>query len=456
MRLGAQGVAAVSCLVYKKSLYDVQEWGVTVLDAPVQEGGLQASLAAAVGAYARANPESGRRYQAATAAMPGGNTRSVLYYSPFPLCIVRGEGCALWDADGHRYTDMLAEFTAGIYGHSDPVIRAAIDGALRDGINLSGHNHIEAELARVVCERFPSIDLLRFANSGTEANLMAVAAAKAFTGRSKIMVFEGGYHGGFLAFPPGGSRVNVPHDFVVAPYNDMDAARRLIADAAKDLAAVLVEPMLGAGGCIPGDPAFLALLREETERCGAVLIFDEVMTSRLSAGGRQALLAITPDMTTLGKYIGGGLAFGAFGGRADIMAQFDPRRADALFHAGTFNNNTLTMAAGLAGLTKVLTPACSLDLNARGDRLRESLNALFARRDAKLAVSGLGSVMNLHPAHRAPATVKDLVFFDLIARGFYIARRGLIALSLPVSDVDVDVLVAAFDDILSARPELVH
>jgi glutamate-1-semialdehyde 2,1-aminomutase len=248
--------------------------------------------------------------------------------------------------------------------------------------------------------------------------------------------------------------VNAPHDFIVAPYNDLEATRRLIADAGNDLAAVLVEPMLGAGGCIAGDPSFLAMLRSETERSGAVLIFDEVMTSRLSPGGRQALLDLTPDMTTLGKYIGGGLAFGAFGGRADIMGQFDPRRADALFHAGTFNNNTLTMAAGLAGLTQVLTPARSLDLNARGDRLRESLSLLFARRNAKLSVSGLGSVMNVHPARGAPASVKDLVFFDLIARGFYIARRGLIALSLPVNDTDVDALVAAFDDILSARPEL--
>jgi len=124
--------------------------------------------------------------------------------------MMRGAGCRLWDADDHCYVDMLGEFTAGIYGHSDPTVRAAIDAALDDGINLSGQNHLEAELARVVCERFPSIDLVRFANSGTEANLMALAAAKAFTGRRKILVFEGGYHGGFLAFPPGGSRVNVP------------------------------------------------------------------------------------------------------------------------------------------------------------------------------------------------------------------------------------------------------
>ncbi len=428
------------------------------LEASMQAGEreLAQSVAAAAKAYARANPKSAHQHQAANDVMPGGNTRSVLYFPPFPLCIMRGEGCLLWDADEHRYTDMLAEFTAGIYGHSDPTIRAAIEKALQDGINLSGHNRLEAELARVICQRFVGIELVRFVNSGSEANLMAVAASKAFTRRRKIMVFEGGYHGGFLAFPPGGSPVNVPHDFIVTPYNDIQTARQAIAAAGNDLAAILVEPMLGAGGCIPGEPDFLAMLRTESERCGALLVFDEVMTSRLSPGGRQALLDIRPDLTTLGKYIGGGLSFGAFGGRADVMGQFDPRRSNALFHAGTFNNNTLTMAAGLAGMTSVLTPERNRDLNARGDRLRESLNALFARRGAILRVSGLGSVMNVHLAEGTEPAVKDLVFFDLLARGFYIARRGMIALSLPVTDADTEGLVAAFDDILSIREGLLN
>jgi glutamate-1-semialdehyde 2,1-aminomutase len=421
---------------------------------PVEaEQDLDAALADAVRAYAARNPASRDRFEEASRVMPGGNTRSVLYFPPFPLCMMRGAGCRLWDADDHCYVDTLAEFTAGIYGHSDPTVRAAIDAALDDGINLSGHNHLEAELARVVCERFPSIDLIRFANSGTEANLMALAAAKAFTGRRRILVFEGGYHGGFLAFPPGGSRVNAPHEFVIAPYNNIDATLRLIGEAGKDLAAILVEPMLGAGGCVPAEPAFLDMLRAETERLGAILIFDEVMTSRLSPGGRQALLGITPDMTTLGKYIGGGLTLGAFGGRVDIMEQFDPRRADALFHAGTFNNNTVTMAAGVAGLTKVLTPERSRNLNARGERLRDGLNELFTRCGAALRVTGLGSVMNLHAAGKpaAAAAIKDLVFFDLIARGFYLARRGLIALSLPVTDAETGAFIDAMDEIIKMR-----
>jgi glutamate-1-semialdehyde 2,1-aminomutase len=441
--------------MYKAIVRRTGDAGVTARDAPEIETGqdLEAGLADSIRAYAARNPASRRRFDQASHVMPGGNTRSVLYFPPFPLCMVRGSGCRLWDADDHCYVDLLAEFTAGIYGHSDPTIRAAIETALDDGINLSGHNHLEANLARIICQRFPSIDLIRFTNSGTEANLMALAAAKAFVGRSKIMVFEGGYHGGFLAFPPGGSRVNVPHDFIVAPYNDSGETLRLIGEAGDDLAAVLVEPMLGAGGCFPAEPGFLEMLRAETSRRGAILIFDEVMTSRLSPGGRQVLLDIVPDMTTLGKYIGGGLAFGAFGGRAEIMAQFDPRRADALFHAGTFNNNTVTMAAGLAGLTKVLTPERSHDLNARGDRLRDSLNALFARHGAALRATGLGSVMSLHAAGK-PATaaaMKDLVFFDLIARGFYLARRGLIALSLPVTDAETGAFVDAMDEIVTAR-----
>jgi glutamate-1-semialdehyde 2,1-aminomutase len=394
---------------------------------------LDRAVAEAISVYAAANPESERRYQAACRVMPGGNTRSVLYFAPFPLCMVRGEGAALWDADGHRYVDLLAEYTAGIYGHSDAVIRAAIDDALDHGVNLSGHNHLEAELARVICERFPSIDQLRFANSGTEANLMALAAATAFTGRHKILVFEGGYHGGVLAFPPGGSRVTVPHEFIVAPYNNIDATLRLIRQTERELAAILVEPMLGAGGCFPGDPAFLQ-----------------------APGGRQALLNIVPDMTTLGKYIGGSMAFGAFGGRADIMAQFDPRRPDALGHAGTFNNNIVTMAAGLAGMTEVLTTERSIDLNARGDRLRDGLNDLFAKRGAALSVTGLGSVMNIHAKGepRAAVAIKELVFFELIARGFYLARRGLIALSLPVTDAETDAVIAAMDDVLHARGDV--
>jgi glutamate-1-semialdehyde 2,1-aminomutase len=398
--------------------------------------------------------------------MPGGNTRTVLFYDPFPLSIARGEGCRLWDADGHEYIDFLGEFTAGIYGHSDPEIRAAVLSALNSGIDLSGHNLVEAELARVICDRFLSIDLIRFTNSGTEANLMALAAATAFTGRRKILVFRGGYHGGVLTFVREASPVNVPHEFLLSTYNDIDETLRLIDAHAGEIAAILVEPMLGSAGCIPGTPEFLRALRRGASDCGALLIFDEVMTSRLSPGGLQETLGIEPDLTTLGKYLGGGLSFGAFGGRQDVMEQFDPRRSNALPHAGTFNNNILSMTAGLAGLTRVFTPAAADSLNARGDALRSRLNAACQERGAQFQFTGSGSMLCAHPTDRPIGTaadapvaghsLRDLFFFDMLERGIYLARRGFMALSLPIGAAEMERLEGAVGDFLDTRLDLVR
>ena len=422
---------------------------------------LDQALAQAIDRYRHARPASERIFNDATLVLPGGNTRSVLFFAPFPPAMARGEGCYLWDADGHRYLDALGEFTAGIYGHSEPAIRAAITEALAGGLSLSSHTAREGALAREVQRRFPAMELLRFTNSGTEANLMALASACAHTGRRKVLVFKGGYHGGVLAFAGGGSPVNVPHEWIVARYNDLQDVRAKVAPHQGDLAAILVEPMMGSGGCIPADPAFLQGLRALADECGALLIFDEVMTSRLSFGGRQALLGIRPDLTSLGKYFGGGLSFGAFGGRADVMQRYDPRSDGALQHAGTFNNNVLTMAAGLAGLTQVLTAEALDALNARGERLRGRLNQLFADQGVALQVTGLGSLMQLHAltgaVHSADDTVrsddraKALIFFDLLARGVFMARRGFMALSLPFDEAACDRFAQALEEVVSAQ-----
>src|SRR5262249_12091334 len=205
----------------------------------------------------------------------------------------------------------------------------------------------------------------------------------------QILVFQGGYHGAVLSFVRGRSATNVPHDFIVSTYNDVAGTQRLIETHGDELAAILVEPMLGSGGCIPGYRRFLETLLHASSACGAVLIFDEVMTSRLSAGGLQQALGISADLTTLGKYLGGGLSFGAFGGRHDIMEQFDPRRPNALPHAGTFNNNIVTMSAGVAGVTNVFTPAAPAALNARGGALRRTLDPPRHRRRPQFP--GVGS-----------------------------------------------------------------
>ncbi|KRC33409.1 glutamate-1-semialdehyde 2,1-aminomutase [Acidovorax sp. Root219] len=417
------------------------------------------ALFQAVENYRARNPRSAALLAEAETALPGGNTRSVLFHGPFPLSMARGAGCRVWDADGHEYIDALGEFTAGLYGHSHPVIMDAIQEALAGGINLSSHTAREGLLAHEIQRRFPSMELMRFANSGTEANLLALAAAQAHTGRSKVVVFDGAYHGGVLTFAGGGSPMNVPHAFLVARYNDADSVRALVAAHGANIAAILVEPMLGAGGCIPGEPAFLQALRDLADDCGALLVFDEVMTSRLSFGGRQALLSIRPDLTTAGKYLGGGMSFGVFGGRREVMERFDPRRPDALAHAGTFNNNVLTMAAGHAGLAQVLTAEVVQALNARGEHLRARFNAVLERHGVDMAFTGTGSLMTLHATAapvRSPADLqgtdgraKDLVFFGLLDEGVFMARRGLIALSLPVGDAECDAMVAALEAVVA-------
>lgn len=432
-------------------------------DATLHNADVDAALNDVKEAYVARNPGSLARYVEATAVMPGGNTRTVLHYAPFPLAMARAEGCRMWDADGAEYVDFLGEYTAGLFGHSHPVIRAAVDRALDGGISFGASNMTEARFARAVCERF-GLERVRFTNSGTEANLLAMSLGRIFTRRKTVLVFNGGYHGAVFGFAGGGSPINVPFDYVVAPYNDIAGTRALIAENAADLALVILEPMIGSGGCIAASRGFLAMLRAETTRVGALLVMDEVMTSRLAPGGLQSVLGVEPDLTTFGKYIGGGMSFGAFGGRAEIMDLFDPRRADALPHAGTFNNNVLTMSAGLAGLTRVYTPEAAAALNRRGEALRERLNALCRAADAPVQFTGIGSMLAVHTmrgaitcpedAAKADPKLKELFFFDMLAHGIWLARRGMMTLSLPIGDGECDALAAAVEEFLSARRSL--
>lgn len=421
---------------------------------------LDQALAAAIERYRARHPASARQLDIAAEVLPGGNTRSVLYQSPFPLVMVRGQGCRLWDADGHELLDALGEFTAGLYGHSAAPIREAIVAALDGGIGLSSHTLREVELAREIRQRFPAMQLLRFTNSGTEANLLALAAAVAHTGRRKVLVFEGAYHGGVLSFGGAAGAVNVPHQWLLAPYNDLDAVRTLVARDGADLAAILVEPMLGAGGCIPGTPEFLQGLRRLADESGALLIFDEVMTSRMSSGGLQKKLGVTPDMTTFGKYLGGGLTFGAFGGRHELMRRYDPGQPDAWPHAGTFNNNVLTMAAGVAGLTKVFTPDVADRLYDDGERLRARLGEVGRKHGVPLQATGVGSIIVVHwqsapvaqphDTQKTPVEARALFHLNMLHRGYYLARRGFMALSLALTPADHDGFVAAVDDYCGA------
>jgi glutamate-1-semialdehyde 2,1-aminomutase len=402
--------------------------------------------------YTAANPKSEQRFRKAAESMPGGNTRTVLHYSPFPVAFQKGEAQRLTDIDGHAYTDFLGEYSAGLYGHSHPKIMAAAERALKSGIVLGGPNEYEAELAALVKGRFPSIDLIRFTNSGTEANLMALVTARAATGRSHVMAFEGGYHGGVLAFKGGPSAVNAPFPMVMATYNDTEATLGLIEKHKSELAAIILEPMMGGGGAIAADRAFLQALRDASAKHGIVLIFDEVMTSRLSPGGLQEAHGIRPDMTSFGKYIGGGFSFGAFGGARRLMDRYDPTKPGSLAHAGTFNNNVLSMAAGAVGLREIYTPEAARALSAAGETLKQRLNAVFAQKNVAMQATGVGSLLSIHFQRkpiRRPADVESadekraLFHLEMMQRGYYLARRGYMALSVVLEPKDYDGFVTA-------------
>ncbi|WP_137388686.1 aspartate aminotransferase family protein [Rhodoligotrophos defluvii] len=436
-----------------------------MLTSSLRNLGLDQALDQAERRYRGRNPKSAARHEAASRTMPGGNTRTVLHYTPFPVAIVKGEGATLTDLDGHTYTDFLSEYTAGLYGHSNEIIASAVRAALANGVVLGGPNQYEAELARLLCERFPSCEKVRFCNSGTEANVNAIGLARAVTGRTDVMIFANAYHGGVLTFSGGGSPMNVPFPFITATYNDIEGTRRLLQDNGERLAAVILEPMMGSGGAIAAKTEFLQMLREETEALGIALIFDEVMTSRLSAGGLQAKTGVIPDLTTFGKYVGGGLTFGAFGGRERFMERLNPFRSDGLTHSGTYNNNVLTMAAGVAGLSKVYTPEVAEAFTARGERLKSALNQVAQRRGLPIQVTGVGTIMCVHFTDKEIRSPQDippvdprlraLFHLEMLERGFYMARRGFISLSLPLTDADYDRFAEAFDDVITlVQPHL--
>ncbi len=423
------------------------------------------ALDEAIDNYEQSHPESRVYFDKAKQVMPGGNTRTVLHYGPYPFVVAKGVGANIVDVDGKTYSDFLGEYTAGLYGHNNEIIETAVVNALKQGVTLGGPTLTEAKFAKLLCDRFPAVDRLRFCNSGTESNVLALSAARAFTNREAIVVVDGSYHGGVLSFS-GDSPINVPYPTHRIPYNNIDAAVSCIESLGTQLAAVLVEPMIGAGGCIPADREYLKALRSATQQTGALLIFDEVMTSRLTAHGLQGLHAINPDLTTLGKYLGGGLTFGAFGGREDIMDNFDPAKPGAWRHAGTFNNNILTMSAGLAGLSQVYTNDTANEFFERGNAWRNALAEKINALSVPVQLTGLGSMMAFHFAQSAPTApfipgayatkLYELLHFDMIERGQFYSRRGMINLSIETSEAQWDAFCDCFVDVLTMRASLIR
>jgi glutamate-1-semialdehyde 2,1-aminomutase len=409
--------------------------------------------------------------------MPGGTTRTTTYFAPYPLYIERGEGAHIWDVDGTRRIDYIQNYSALILGHAHPRVTAAIAAQLQRGTAVAAANPLEIQLAQELCRRIPSVDMIRFTNSGTEATMFAMRLARTFTGRQKIARFEGGYHGTHdfaeistkpdldLAGPATAPRP-VPDsagtppvalaDTIVLPYNDPESVERILRRHQKDIAAVIVEPVLGAGGVIPAEREFLKELRAVTYELGMVLIFDEVISLRIAPGGGQEHYGIMPDLTTMAKIMGGGLPVGAFGGRADLMALLDPRLPNSIPHGGTYNGHPLGMVAGLATL-KELTPEVYADLNRKGEWVRGRLREVFDAHDIAAQVTGIGSLFNIHftsvPVrdHRSmrtsnPQMLRDL-FLGLINHGILMAPRAMGAICTPMTQEDLQAFVDAVDEV---------
>ncbi len=359
--------------------------------------------------YRKRTPQSRVAFERALASLPGGDTRSSMFDTPYPMFVSHGEGARLFDVDGNEYLDLVNNYTALIHGHAHPHIVRAISEQAARGACHGAPVELQTRFAEMISDRVPSMEQIRFGNSGTEAVLAAIRGARSFTGRARILKMEGGYHGqydaAFVSMDPGphppdwpegvpdgpGLSPGLTSEVLVAPFNDVVTTTSLIENHRHELAAVIVEPVLGAGGVIPADSEFPAAIRDATRSAGIVLIFDEIVTLRLAVGGAQATYGVIPDLTTLGKIIGGGLPIGAFGGRADIMAHFDPRRPGYAAHSGTFNGNAVTMAAGIASL-ELLTPEVIARINALGGRLRRGMSAALADAGVTATVQGIGSL----------------------------------------------------------------
>jgi glutamate-1-semialdehyde 2,1-aminomutase len=439
------------------------------------------SLERAVTDYQAKTPRSRQLFEEALRVMPGGNSRTTTFFDPYPFYITRGEGARIWDADGIERLDFNCNYTSLILGHANPQVVKAIQDAAVHGMSFPGPSEHEIRLAEILTTRIPGMDVIRFANSGTEATMHAVRVARAFTGRAKIAKFEGAYHGTHdwvlvsvapdpatagsrkrpksVAWSSGVPPMVVKH-VVTLPWNDADACEKILRKQGGEIAALIVDPLLANAGMIPVREGFLEKLREVTQQLGILLIFDEVISFRVGRGGAQERFNIRPDLTTLGKIIGGGLAVGAFGGRADVMNFYDPRDGKGrINHGGTFNANPLTMAGGVATMEQ-LTPEAYARLEALGDRVRAGVTRMLRRLKYPGQITGTGSLFWLHHTKKRlsdyrsqrPGDPKAPVatFMSLINEGFLVSQRGLGACSLAMTEADVDRFVEAIGRVLDA------
>jgi glutamate-1-semialdehyde 2,1-aminomutase len=404
--------------------------------------------------YLERTPRSRALFERAVRSIPGGSTRTTVYTVPYPPYVAYGEGLRIHDVDGNVYRDLLGNYTSLILGHAHPAVVAAVERQVRRGSAFGAPTETEIELAEELRRRIPSIERLRFTNSGTEATMFAIRAARAFTGRTLIAKFQGAYHGTHDAVMAG--TAGVPDALsgliVELPWEDPEGLEAGLRGRESDLAAIIIEPVQGAGGVRAASHAFLAFLRAFADRHGALLIFDEIIAFRVGPHGAQGRIGVRPDLTTLGKIIGGGYPLAAFGGRADVMDVFDARRAGSISHGGTFNGNPVAAAAGLATLGE-LPPAAFDRLDALGERLRTRVAASIERDGLDARVNVVGSLFQVWSGAGISAVATGVgvvpqLFLGLLLEGFYVAPRGMGGVPLIATETDIDEFAAAIGRVL--------
>jgi glutamate-1-semialdehyde 2,1-aminomutase len=405
--------------------------------------------------FLRRTPESSAIGRRAERVMPGGDTRAAGWHLPYPLTFVGGQGARITDLDGHTYLDLLGNYTSLVHGHAYPPIVDAVQRQIVNGTAWAGRNLAQIDLAEQLCERVASVDRVRFTNSGTEANMLAIQLAKLATGRPRILMARHGYHGSHEDTEAGhsagerteavfGGPDGTGHATLVAEFGDAASFEAVLAEHGDDVAAVILEPVMGSGGVVTPPPGFLAAVQAAAHRHGALFILDEVMMFRLAVGGAQSVYDVQPDLTTFAKVIGGGFPVGAFGGRADLMALADPG-SGPLIHTGTFNGNPVTMAAGAVSVSELTAPRIEAMAH-HAIRLADGIDKAAADAGVEVEVRRAGSVLQIVTRHTAALHLAAL------NEGLYFAPRGMVVLSTVMTDTDIDEAIDKFKTVFGQKP----
>ncbi len=427
-----------------------------------------------IDAYGEKFPMSKAHHEKLINYIPGGATRSLSYFKPYPLHIDYGKGAYVYTHEGHRLFDVTNAYGALVHGHGDPDVVKAVKDGIEKGSQYSTPTHGQYRLAKLLCERIPGFEKVRFVNSGTEATLFAMRTARAFTGRDKILKMTGGFHGTHDCVAAStkknvitaGIPAGMTQDMLEVPFNDGDALEKAVRENAGELAAVIMEPFLGAGGVVLPTPGFLQRARKVTQAHNVVLIFDEIFSYRVDTGGCQKLFGVVPDLTCVGKVVGGGLPIGVFGGKDEYMNIFCHEHTDTpLYHSGTFNGYETVMQAGFAALSKFDSAAVTA-INLLGDRFQAGLLKSFEANGLNIQSNQIGSLLNLHFVNQPITTAEQvqesveelhgLMHLSLLTKGVFTIPRGLFILSTVMTEPEIDWLVDKIDGTLKELLPLIQ